>query len=196
MLKAFAAVFALIAIVALPHAAEAQAGNLVAQGRQALAADRIDEAIALFEKAVAADAKDPAALAELGGAQVRKAPKVPLFERPGWVQKGFRTLDEAADLFPSASIVYVVRGIAAASVPDLFNKTAVAVKDLTTVVAMKDTTPAAVPDSVMGNVLLNLGRAYKKSGQIAEARAAWEQARKVYPAAPEAPAIDKELKSL
>jgi tetratricopeptide (TPR) repeat protein len=194
MLKTLTVIVALLGIVVLPHFAEAQ--DLVAQGRRALAADKIDEAIALFEKAVAADAKDPAARAELGGAQVRKAPKVPLFERPGWVQKGFRTLDEATDLFPDAYIVYVVRGIAAASVPDLFNKTPVAVKDLTTVVAMKDKTPAAVPDSVMGNVFLNLGRAYKKSGQLAEARAAWERAKTAYPAAPEAPAIDKELKSL
>lgn len=191
MLKTFTVI---VALVALPHFAEAQ--DLVAQGRQAVAADKIDDAIALFEKAVATDAKNPAALAELGGAQVRKAPKVPLFERPGWVQKGFRTLDEAVERFPDAYIVYVVRGISAASVPGLFNKTPVAVKDLTAVVVMKDKAPAAVPDSVMGNVLLNLGRAYKKGGQVAEARAAWERAKKAYPAAPEAPAIDKELKGL
>ena len=194
MLKTLTVIVAMLGIVALSHFAEAQ--DLVTQGRQALAADKIDDALALFEKAVAADATNPAALAELGGAQVRKAPKVPLFERPGWVQKGFRTLDEAVERFPDAYVVYVVRGISAASVPDLFNKTAVAVKDLGRVVGMKDQTPAVVPDSVMPAVYLNFGRALKKSGQIAEARAAWERAKQAYPAAPEAATIDKELTSL
>ena len=194
MLKTLTVIVAILGIVALSHFAEAQ--DLLTQGRQALAAGKIDDAIALFEKAVAADAANPAALAELGGAQVRKAPKVPLFERPGWVQKGFRTLDEAVERFPDAFVVYVVRGISAASVPDLFNKTTVAVKDLDRVVAMKDQTPAAVPDSVMPAVYLNFGRALKKNGQLGEARAAWEKGKTLYPAAPETPAIETELRSL
>ncbi|HEV8441785.1 MAG TPA: hypothetical protein VGT40_27160 [Methylomirabilota bacterium] len=36
----------------------------------------------------------------------------------------------------------------------------------------------------------------EKSGQNADARAAWETGRKLYPAAPEAQAMDKELRSL
>ena len=78
----------------------------------------------------------------------------------------------------------------------LFNKTAVAVKDLGRVVAMKDQTPAAVPDSVMPAVYLNFGRALKKNGQLGEARAAWEKGKTLYPAAPETPAIETELRSL
>jgi len=53
-----------------------------------------------------------------------------------------------------------------------------------------------VPDAVMPAVYLNLGLAYKKSGRPAAARAAWEKAKALYPAAPEAAAIDKELRSL
>jgi len=53
-----------------------------------------------------------------------------------------------------------------------------------------------VPDAVMPAVYLNLGLAYKKTGQPAAARTAWEKAKALYPAAPEAAAIDKELRSL
>ena len=179
-----------------PDHVEPQTADLVVQGRQALDADRPDDAIALFEKAVAADPKSPAALAWLGSAQVRKAARVGGMEAAGWVKRGFDTLDEAVERFPDAVVVYVVRGITAARVPDLFRKAETAVKDLGHVVALKDTQPSAVPDAVMPAVYLNLGLAYKKSGQPAAARTAWEKAKALYPAAPEAAAIDKELRSL
>jgi hypothetical protein len=60
----------------------------------------------------------------------------------------------------------------------MFNKTDVAVKDLSAV------------------VYLNLGLAQKKAGRAADARAAWETGRRLYPAAPETAAIDRELKGL
>lgn len=175
---------------------EPQTTDLVTQGRQALDADRVDDAVALLEKAVAADAKNPAALAWLGSAKVRKARTAPLLERAGWVNKGFDTLDEAVERFPDAFVVYMVRGMTAVNVPAMFNKTPLAVKDLATVVAMKDTQPQAVPDGVMPAVYLNLGVAHRKNGDKAEARRAWETARRLYPSAPETAAIDKELKSL
>jgi hypothetical protein len=78
----------------------------------------------------------------------------------------------------------------------MFNKTDVAVKDLSAVVAMKDKRPDAVPDGVMPLVYLNLGLAQKKAGRAADARAAWETGRRLYPAAPETAAIDRELKGL
>jgi hypothetical protein len=78
----------------------------------------------------------------------------------------------------------------------MFRKSEVAVQGLSRVVAMKTTQPAAVPDAVMPTVYLNLGLAYKKTGQPAAARAAWEKGRSLYPGAPEAAAIDRELKSL
>ena len=179
-----------------PDHVEPQTPDLVAQGRAALDADRPDDAIALFEKALAADPKNPAALAWLGSAQVRKAPRVSLFERAGWVKRGFDTMDEAVERYPDAFIVYLVRGITATRVPDLFRKADVAVQDLTRVVAMKGKQPAAVPDAVMPLAYLNLGLAYKKTGQPAAARTAWETAKTLYPAAPEAAAIERELKSL
>src|SRR5438105_1802101 len=118
---------ALVVTVTPAHAAS-PADALVADGRRALDADRVDDALALLQRAVAADATDPAALAWLGSAQVRKARTVALFEAPGWVKKGFNTLDEAVERFPDAFVVYLVRGITAINVPDMFRKSDVAVK--------------------------------------------------------------------
>ena len=197
-MRHLAAALATLCILAVlrPDHVEPQTPDLVAQGRQALDADRTDEALAIFENAVAADPKNPAALAWLGSAQVRKAARVPFFERAGWVKRGFDTLDEAVERFPDVAVVYVVRGITATRVPDLFRKAGVAVQDLTRVVTMKDGRSGAVPDAVMPSVYLNLGLAYKKTNQPAAARAAWEKAKTLYPAAREAAAIDKELKNL
>jgi len=182
---------ALIAAAAVsiwqPDSLEAQAADLVSQGRQALDADRIDDAIALLETAVSA---------WLGSAQVRKAGRVPGMEAAGWVKRGFDALDEAVERFPDAFVVYVVRGTTAGRVPEMFRKTDVAVKDLRTVVAMKERQPQAVPEAVMGLVYLNLGLAQKKAGRPAEARATWEKGKRLYPAAPEAASIDKELRGL
>ena len=197
-LRGLTGVLAVLIILALGHPfhVASQGGDLVTQGRQALDAGRVDDAIALFERAVAADAKNPAALAWLGSARVRKAPGVPLMERAGWVNRGFDTLDEAVERFPDAWIVYLVRGLTAVNLPPMFNKTKVAVADLSAVVAMKDRAPQAVPDAVMGAVFLNLGLAEKSTGDRARARAAWERGRQLYPKAPEAAAIDRELKGL
>jgi tetratricopeptide (TPR) repeat protein len=165
VLRRVTGLLAVLIIVALgrPFHAASQGGDPVTQGRQALDAGRVDEAIALFERAVAADAKDPAALVER---------------------------------FPDAWIVYVVRGLTAVNLPAMFNKTRIAVADLGTVVAMKDRAPQAVPDAVMGAVFLNLGLAEKNGGDRARARAVWERARRLYPTALEAAAIDRELKGL
>jgi tetratricopeptide (TPR) repeat protein len=179
-----------------PDSLEAQAADLVSQGRQALDAGRIDDAIALLEKAVSAEPRNPAALAWLGSAQVRKAGRVPGMEAAGWIKRGFDALDEAVERFPEAFVVYVVRGTTAGRVPEMFRKNDVAVKDLSTVVAMKARQPQAVPDAVMGLVYLNLGLAQKKAGRPAEARATWEKGKRLYPAAPEAASIDRELRGL
>jgi len=195
MKKITLAVLCILAVLGPDHV-EPQTGDFVTQGRQALDGDRPDDAIALFEKAIAAEPNNPAALAWLGSAQVRKGARVGGMEAAGWVKRGFDTMDEAVERFPEAFVVYVVRGITATRVPELFRKTDVAVKDLTRVVAMKDARPQTVPDAVMPTVYLNLGAAHKKAGQPAAARAAWEKGKRLYPVAPEAAAIERELRSL
>src|SRR5438477_9664423 len=116
-----------------PAYAAAQASDLVEQGRQALAAEKFDDALATFEKAVAADPTNAAALAWFGHAQVRKTATVSLFERPSWVKRGMETLDQAVQRFPNEAIVYVVRGNTAARLPAFFAKAPLAIKDLNTV---------------------------------------------------------------
>jgi len=180
-----------------PQLKELLRGRLTcAPGRRALDAGRFDDALAVLERAVAADASDPAALAWLGSAQVRKAGTASLMDRAGWVRKGFNTLDEAVERFPKAFVVYLVRGITATNVPDFFRKGEVAVQDLRAVLDMRDRDPATVPDAAMPVVYLSLGRAYKKAGKTAEARAVWERGRRAHPGAPETPAIDAELRRL
>ena len=198
ILRGFAGALAGLAIMTtwpLSHA-DSQATDLIAQARQALDAGRPDDAMAYLEKAVTADPKNPSALAWLGSAQVQKARAVPIFDRPGWVKKGFNTLDEAVERFPDASVVYVMRGITAAQVPDMFKKAPLAVTDLGTVLAMREKNSQLVPDSDMPAVYLHLGIAYKKNGQIAEARATWEKGKNAYPSAPQASAMEKELRGL
>jgi Flp pilus assembly protein TadD len=74
--------------------------DLVTQGRPALDARRVDEAIGLFERAVSAEPTNPAALAWLGSAQVRKAGAVPPVEaRAAW-EKG-RALSPSAPEAPA-----------------------------------------------------------------------------------------------
>ena len=71
-----------------------------------------------------------------------------------------------------------------------------AVKDLSAVVTMREANAQAVPEAVMPGVYLHLGLAYKRTSQPAAARAAWEKGRTLYPSAPEAQAIERELRSL
>jgi hypothetical protein len=78
----------------------------------------------------------------------------------------------------------------------MFGKASIAVKDLAAVVAMREKNPTAVPDTVMPSVYLNLGIAHRKTGAIAEARAAWDKGKQLYPGAPETQAIDTELRNL
>ncbi len=183
-------------ILIVSRGAEAQSPDLVAQGRQALVANNVDEALTLFEKAVAADPEDPFALTWLGVAQARKAANATVFNPLGWITKSFTTLDEAVRRFPNTYVVYLRRGITGAQVPDFLNKAPGAVRDLSTVLAMRAKDPLAVPDTVMPSVYLNLGLSYKKTGQPAEARATWEKGKQLYPSAPERQAIEQELQGL
>lgn len=187
----------LIVVAAIAEVrAASPAAALVAEGRKALDAGRVDEALLLLDRAVAADANDPAALAWLGNAQVRKARSVPPMDGAGWVKRGFGTLDEAVERFPDAFVGYLVRGVTATTVPEMFNKREVAVNDLRAVLTMREKNPQAVPETVLPVVYLNLGHAYKKAGKMADARAVWEQGRRAHPAAPETKAIEAELKRL
>src|SRR3989442_11772806 len=107
-------------------------------------------------------------------------------EAAGWVKRGFDTMDEAVERFPDAFVVYVVRGITATRVPDLFRKADMAGKDLKTVVAMKDPQPQAVPPGAMPAVYLDPGLPHQEARPPAAAPPPGGKAKTLYPAAPAA----------
>lgn len=187
---------AVLSILIVATGAEAQGTDLVAQGQQALVANNVNEALTLFDKAVAANPEDPFALTWLGVAQARKAGSAAVFNPLGWITKALNTLDEAVRRFPNAYVVYLRRGITGAQIPDFLNRAPGAVLDLSAVVAMREKDPKAVPDAVMPSVYLNLGLAYKKTGRSTEARATWEKGKQLYPSSPERQAIEQELQIL
>ena len=164
-LRTLTGVLAVLIIAALGHPfhAASQDSDLVAQGRQALDAGRVDEAIALFERAVAADAKSPARWPGSAAPGCARRRSVPMMERAGWVSRGFDTLDEAVERFPEAWIVYLVRGLTAVNLPADVQQDQGRGRRPRPVVAMKDRAPQVVPDAVMGAVFLNLGLAEKNT---------------------------------
>lgn len=184
-----------LAFAAVPPA-HAQFSDLVMQGRQALDAGRVDDALASFQGAVAADPQDGAALAFLGAAQVSKARSVDISEAMDWVRKGFETLDRAVERFPGVYVVHMNRGAVGARVPPMFSKGELAVGDLERVIAMKADRPDSVPDTAMPAVYLSLGLAQKSLGRTGPARAALEKAKALSPSTREEQVIDQELKGL
>ena len=177
-----------IRAVALPSTPRRRGATWSPRAARRSTRERVDEAIDLFERAVAADAKNPAALAWLGNAQVRKAAEraapwscrlgQPRLRHP---RRGGRALSRRVDRLSGA------RDDRRQSLPVMFSKTKVAVADLGTVVTMRRPTPQAVPDAVMAAVFLQPrpGReAQRPAG--AGPRRRGTRAGQLYPSAPEA----------
>jgi tetratricopeptide (TPR) repeat protein len=167
---------------------------LVELGRSYAERGRIADALALLERAVTLEPKNPAARVWLGSVQVRMARTT---QDPGaqlqWVKKGTRTMDEAVEEFPDVPIVYLVRGMTGVQLPDQFRRYRLSIRDFTTLLERKAKGAVSLPDAQMALVYLNLGLAYKKNDQKAEARAAWDQGRRLYPRAPETRLMEREL---
>ncbi len=171
--------------------------KLVALGRLYAEVGRIPDALKLLERAVVIAPNDPAARAWLGSVQVQMTRTTEdLGERLQWAKKGMKTLDEAAEDFPNLPVVYIVRGITSVRMPEQFHRYVLSIQDFNRVLELQAREPATVPDETMPLIYLNLGLAYKKNNQQAEARATWERGRQLYPQAREAPLIEKELNDL
>ena len=187
-------------IQALETALQAQPNDvttLVALGRIYAETGKIPDGLKLLERAVAIAPSDPSARVWLGSVQVQMTRTTEdLGERLQWVKKGTKTLDEAVEDFPGMAVVYIVRGSTGVRIPDQFRRYVLSIQDFTKVLELQAKDPAAVPDEPMPLVYLNLGLAYKKNNQKAEARATWEKGRQLYPQAREAALIEKELNDL
>lgn len=169
------------------------APTLVALGRLYVEeAGMISDGLKLLEQAVAIAPHDPSARVVLGSIQVQMArTTTDPGEQLRWAQKGMRTMDEAVEAFPTVAFVYMVRGFTGVGMPDLFRRYVLAIQDLHKVLELKTQDPAAVADERMPLVYLNLGLAYKKNNQTAEARTIWEKGRQRYPQAKEAVPIEQ-----
>ena len=187
-------------IQALETALQAQPNDvttLVALGRLYAETGKIPDGLKLLERAVAIAPNDPSARVWLGSVQVQMTRMTEdLGERLQWMKKGIKTLDEAVEDFPGMAVVYSVRGNTGVRIPDQFRRYVLSIQDFTKVLELKAQDPATVPDEPMPLVYLNLGLAYKKNNQKAEARATWEKGRQLYPQAREAALIEKELNDL
>ena len=185
---------------ALETALQAQPDDvpkLVALGRLYAEAGRVPDGLKLMEKAVAITPHDPAARVWLGSVQTQMSRTTEdLGERQQWAKRGMKTMDEAVEDFPTTAVVYIVRGINGVRMPDQFRRYVLAIQDFNKVIELKAHDPAMVSDEPMPLVYLNLGLAYKKNNQKAEAKATWERGRQLYPQAKEAALIDKELHDL
>jgi tetratricopeptide (TPR) repeat protein len=171
--------------------------KLVALGRLYTEIGRIPDGLKLLERAIVIAPNDPAARAWLGSVQVQMTRTTEdLGERLQWAKKGMKTLDEAAEDFPNQPVVYIVRGITSVRMPDQFRRYVLSIQDFNRVLELQAREPATVSDEAMPLIYLNLGLAYKKNNQKAEARATWEKGRQLYPQAREAALIEKELNDL
>ena len=171
--------------------------KLVTLGRLYAETGRSPDGLKLLERAVAIAPHDPAARVWFGSVQTQMARTTEdLGERLQWAKKGMKTMDEAVEDFPTTAVVYIVRGINGVRMPDQFRRYVLAIQDFNKVLELKAQNPSAVPDEPLPLVYLNLGLAYKKNAQKAEARATWERGRQLYPQAKEAALIDKGLHDL
>ena len=170
---------------------------LVELGRLYAEVGRIRDGLTLLERAVGIAPQHPGARAWLGSLQVRMARTTQgTSEQLQWFKKGTRSMDEAVEEFPDVAVVYLIRGISGVLIPDRFQRYLISIQDFNKVLELKAQDPTALPDAQMPLVYLNLGLAYKKNNQKAEARATWEQGRQRYPQSKETAQMGQELNTL
>ena len=92
-----------IALLAVLLGAEPTASALIEQGRAALEANRIDDAVRLPESAVAQDGQNPAAHYWLGNAYGREALQTRLLRRMTYARKTRMEFERAVELAQNQS---------------------------------------------------------------------------------------------
>src|SRR5262245_37042721 len=91
-------------------------------------------------------------------------------------------LDRAVKLAPDSIEVRMARGYSSFHTPSIVGRDALAIEDFTRVVELFKRFPVA--EARQAEVLLVLGDAYRKMGEMDRARAQWEHARSLAPASP------------
>lgn len=134
--------------------------------------NRVDDGIAQFEALLKKDENNPAGVVYYGSTLTKKAQFADgNVEKVKWVKKGFQKLDEAVIRFPNDHIVYLVRGINSVSVPVMFERYRLAVKDFEKLEEMKKADAKSVPDDVAALILFHHALAHEQSEDEAAAKA-------------------------
>jgi signal transduction histidine kinase len=101
-------------------------------------------------------------------------------------------LDRAVKLAPDSIEVRMLRGYSSFYTPSIVGRDALAIEDFTRVVELFKRFPVA--EARQAEVLLILGDAYRKMGEMDRARAQWERARSLAPASPVALVAESRLR--
>lgn len=99
-----------------------------------------------------------------------------------YVNKGIKEMDKAIELAPDNVTVRMIRANNSLSLPDMFHRTDIAITDFEHLISMKEKNPGSFEEDLLAEILLNMGKAYKKKGDLLKARENWQ---KVIETAPE-----------
>ncbi len=102
------------------------------------------------------------------------------------VKEGLKEMDRAVSLSPENINLRIVRGKKALGLPDIFNRIDIAIEDFEFVLSLKERKKIKLPDTLIRELLMDLGEAYKKKGDISEAKERWERVIELYPDSDEA----------
>jgi tetratricopeptide (TPR) repeat protein len=104
-----------------------------------------------------------------------------LLKRMWYAFKAARVLDRAVKLDPENLSARTIRAFTALVMPGFLRRLGRAIGDFEFLVRKKEAEPDSLPDEMMPKVFLNLGLAYAKKGEMANARDALEYVIETYP---------------
>lgn len=146
-------------------------------------AGRLDELVALFEKRVEEDPKNPDKRVELGMAYVQKILEAGNSPLAGvWATKTDKAWDAALELDPKHWNARFAKAIGLSFWPPIFGKQKEAIEHFEILVAQQAEAPL---DPKFQQTYLLLGNLYQQSGQYDKAAATWKKGAALFPGDPE-----------
>jgi len=103
-----------------------------------------------------------------------------------YVNSGIKEMDKAVQLAPDNITVRMIRANNSLALPELFHRTEVAITDFEYLLSLARKRPEEFNKTLLGEIYLKLGNAYRKKGDIIEARENWQKAIKISPDSKEA----------
>jgi tetratricopeptide (TPR) repeat protein len=103
-----------------------------------------------------------------------------------YVNDGIKEMDKAVKLAPDNITIRMIRANNNLALPDMFNRTEIAIADFEYLLSMKEEEPEIFEKDLLVEILLNLGNAYKKKGDLGKARKNWQKVTLIAPDSEEA----------